>query len=216
MNWHAGDKIVDPHDRQDILKSLNEVMSQRARARATLGKSVKEFSSRLFAGIETVLATIEASGIPGLGKSRRLSHPAGGGMEGLQVFIEDWSIIFVPLLGFARPNVLDEARIPPYLFKLPAGRIAVFLTDDPSGKAFYDFLIFQDESWFAWGYGWPKQQSHIENTDFEALALELIHSFAEDIFMTWETREATPLATALDTKRRAYTFGLPGEEIQGL
>ena len=66
------------------------------------------------------------------------------------------AIIFVPMLSFARPNPADEARIPPIQFKELCGRIAVFLTDDPQGKAFYDFIIFQDESWFAWGYGWPK------------------------------------------------------------
>ena len=206
---------MDTDEHQQILMALHEIMTRRARVQADLARSVREFASRLFSAIETVLATMEASGIPGVGKSRRLAHPAGGGQEGLQVFVEDWSIIFVPLLGFARPNIVDEARVPPYQFKELCGRIAVFLTDNPSGTSFYDFLIFQDRSWFAWGYGWPKQQSDIESTDFEALALELVHSFAEDIFMTWQTRADTSLANALDTKKRAYTFGLPGEEIQG-
>ena len=206
---------MDNQERQTVLRSLNQVMTQRTQSHAALNKNLQEFSSRLFAAFETVLETMEASGIPGLGKSRRLVHPSGGGREGLQVFIQDWSIIFVPLPGLARPNLLDEARIPPYLFKDGCGRIGVFLTDDPQGVAFYDFLIFNDGSWFAWGYGWPKQQSDIASTDFEGLALELIHSFAEDIFMTWHTRDQTTLAIALDTKKRAYTFGLPGEEQQG-
>jgi hypothetical protein len=206
---------VDPQERQDILKALNQIMTARVRAQGALNKHVKEFSDRLFAAIETVLVTIEASGVPGLGKSRRLVHPAGGGREGLQVFIQDWSIIFVSLPGVARPNILDEARIPSSQFKDGCGRIGVFLTDEPDGKAFYDFLIFQDGSWFAWGYGWPKQHSDIENTDFEGLALELIRSFAQDIFITWHTRDQTTLSTVLDAKKRAYTFGLPGEEQQG-
>jgi hypothetical protein len=89
------------------------------------------------------------------------------------------------------------------------------LTDDRTASAFYDFLIFRDRSWFAWGYGWPKQQSDIDNTNFEALALELLQSFVEDIFKTWHTRQDTSLEVALDAKKRAYEYGLPGEDIQG-
>jgi hypothetical protein len=207
---------MHPQEHQEVLRSLNQVMTRRAEALATLQQHIKDFTTHLFSAIETVLAAMEASGIPAIGKSRRLVHPAGGGRDGLQVFIEDWSIIFVPLPGVARPNAADEARIPPYQFKETCGRIAVFLTDDPQGDAFYDFLIFQDGSWFAWGYGWPKQQAAIANTDFEGLALELIYSFAKDIFITWHARSLTTLATALDSKKRAYNFGLPGEEQQGL
>ena len=121
----------------------------------------------------------------------------------------------MPMLSFARPNPADEARIPPIQFKELCGRIAVFLTDDPQGKAFYDFIIFQDESWFAWGYGWPKQQDAIANTDFEALAWDLLHSFTRDIAVTWNTRDETTLAMAFDPKHRGYTFGLPGDERHG-
>jgi hypothetical protein len=207
---------MESQERQDILRSLNQIMTARMNAQGVLNKNINEFSSRLFSAIENVMASIEAAGIPGMGKSRRLVHPAGGGREGLQVFIEDWSIIFVPMPGFARPNIADEARIPPSQFKDACGRIGVFLTDEPQGTAFYDFLIFQDGSWFAWGYGWPKQQSDIESTDFEGLALELLRSFAKDIFITWHARAQTALSTALDAKKRAYMFGLPGEEQQGL
>jgi hypothetical protein len=206
---------VNPDERQKIIESLGKMMNQRTDAQEVLDKHLKEFSSRLFTALEKVLATMPTQGISGLGKSRRLVHPAGGGYEGFQVFIEDWSIIFVPLLGFARPNASDEARIPPVQFKEPCARIGVFLTDDPQGRAFYDFLIFQDGSWFAWGYGWPKQQSDIESTDFEGLALELVYSFVRDIFITWNTRSNTVLATALDPKKHGYTFGLPGEDRMG-
>jgi hypothetical protein len=207
---------VNAEERQHVLTLLNQMMSQRVQTQTSLNTTLKEFSDRLFSALESILETMQASGIPGVGKYRRLVHPAGSGREGFQLFIEDWSIIFVPLLGHARPNILDEARIPGAQFKEPCGRIAVFLTDDPNGNAFYDFLIFQDGSWFAWGYGWPKQQSDLESTDFEALALELVHSFIKDIFVTWHTRDATPLSTALDAKKRCYVFGLPGEDRQGV
>lgn len=205
---------MDLEERAKVFKALNKLMTERAVMHARLEENLQEFSARLFDALERVLAEMAAAGIPGVGKTRRLVHPAGKGREGLQIFIEDWSIIFVPLLGFARPNDDDEARIPPYQFKEWCARIAVFLTDDPAGRAFYDFIIFQDRSWFAWGYGWPKQQSDIEHTNFEALALELIESFIQDIFITWHTRSDTALALALDAKRRAYSFGLPGEDIR--
>lgn len=205
---------MDLEERAKVLKALNKLMTERAVMQARLEENLQEFSARLFDALERVLAEMAAAGIPGVGKTRRLAHPAGKGREGLQIFIEDWSIIFVPLLGFARPNDDDEARIPPYQFKEWCARIAVFLTDDPAGRAFYDFIIFQDRSWFAWGYGWPKQQSDIEHTNFEALALELVESFIQDIFITWHTRADTSLALALDARRRAYSFGLPGEDIR--
>jgi hypothetical protein len=207
--------VTSPHPHEDVINDLAQHMQERARIQAELNRNVEEFTARLFAALENALAALAAANVPGLSKSRRLVHPAGGGREGLQVFIEDWSIIFVPLSGLARPNVLDEARIPPAAFKEGCGRIGDFLTDDPDARAFYDFLIFQDGSWFAWGYGWPKQQSDIDSTDFNGLALELIDSFVKDIFVVWQNREQTLLATALDAKKRAYDFGLPGEEQQG-
>ncbi|NLX10870.1 MAG: hypothetical protein GXY36_14555 [Chloroflexi bacterium] len=199
-------------ERHRFLETIDQLMRHRAEAQVRLNNNLKEFSARLFAALENVLNEVAASGTPGLGKPRRLVHPAGGGREALQIFIEDWSIIFVPLLGIARPNVADEARVPPGQFKELCARIAVFLTDDPDGDAFYDFIIFQDGSWFAWGYGWPKQQDDIESTDFNALAVDLIHSFIKDIFVTWNTRSNTPLATAMDARKRAYVYGLPGED----
>ena len=202
-------------EREDLLKSLNQTMTRRMQTRRTLNDTLREFCERLFAGMEAVLETMQTSGIPGIGKYRRLTHPGARGHEAFQVFIEDWSIIFVPMSGFARPNLDDEALIEQYLFKQACGRIGVFLTDEPQGAAFYDFLIFEDRSWFAWGYGWPRQQADIQETDFEALALELINSFVKDIFVTWHTREETLLSQALDSKKHSYEFGLPGEEQHG-
>jgi hypothetical protein len=206
---------VNQDDRQKLFETLNQMMGRRMASRAMLANQLKEFSTRLFSAIEVLLAEAQAQGIPGLGKSRRLVHPAGGGREGLQIFIEDWSIIFVPMLGFARPNAADEARIPTAQFKEECARIGVFLTDDPQARAFYDFIILPDGSWFAWGYGWPRQQSDIDSTDFEGLALELIFSFVKDIFVTWDSRGETLLGTALDPKKQAYIYGLPGEERMG-
>jgi len=206
---------MNPEDRQKMIDSLDRIMREREQSRERLNASLREFSSRLFAALEKALAEMTAHNTPGLGKSRRLAHPSGGSREGLEIAIEDWSIIFVPMLSFARPNPEDEARIPPYQFKELCGRIAVFLTNDPQGIAFYDFIILQDQSWFAWGYGWPKQQDAIEHTDFEALAWELLHSFTRDITQTWNTRLQTTLASALDPKQRGYTFGLPGDERHG-
>lgn len=207
--------IMDNRVREDILKELHQIMSHRTQAHSKLDGILLEFSKRLFAAMESVFALMDEHGIPGFGKPRRLKHPGAPSFEAFQCYIEDWSIIFVPLPGIARPNVADEALIAPYLFKQPSARIGVFLTDEPHGEAFYDFLIFEDHSWFAWGYGWPRQQSDIQSTDFEALALELVHSFAKDIFTTWHIREKTVLSAALDAKKRCYEFGLPGEEQHG-
>lgn len=206
---------MKPEDREILLEKMSQFMDQRVEAQDKLANYLKEFSEHLFTAIERTMVELHARGIPGIGKSRRIVHPAGGGREGLQIFIEDWSIIFVPLQGYARPNAADEARILPVQFKESCARIGAFLGDDPQGKAFYDFILFQDGSWFAWGYGWPKQQSDIESTDFDGLSLELIYSFIRDIFVTWQARGDTQLATAMDVKKRAYTFGLPGEDRQG-
>ncbi len=206
---------MNAEEREQVKKTLQAIMVRRAEERQRLEQALQEFSARLFAALESVLDELKAEGVPGLGKYRRLAHPNAKGREAFQMFVEDWSIIFVPLAGFARPNPLDEALVAQIFFKQPSARIAVFLSDDPHGEAFYDFLIFTDRSWFAWGYGWPRQQSDIENTDFDELALELVHSFSKDIFTTWHTRAQTRLAEALDTKKRCYTFGLPGEEQHG-
>lgn len=206
---------MDTEQREHMLSQLNTLMTRRMSTNENLEKLIKEFSDRLFSAFERVLDELSTFGVPGIGRSRRLVHPAGGGYEGFQLFIDDWSIIFVPLRGFARPHAGDEARIPSVQFKEPCGRIAVFLNDDPKGEAFYDFILFGDRSWFAWGYGWPRQHDDIEHTDFDSLALELILSFVKDIFVTWHPRRETTLADALDTKRRPYLFGLPGDEQQG-
>lgn len=203
---------MDTRQRDALVKELNDVMTRHARMRSVLDSALQEFTTKLFAALEQVLSDLQAANIPGIGKYRRLTHPASREREAFQCFIEDWSIIFVPLPGMARPNAKDEPLIVPYLFKQPCARIGAFLNDDPASPAFYDFLIFDDRSWFAWGYGWPRQQAQIEDTDFEALALELIVSFAKDIFTTWHPRDETRLSEALDARRRCFVFGLPGED----
>jgi hypothetical protein len=119
----------------------------------------------------------------------------------------------VPLTGVARPNIRDEAQIPAFAFKEICGRIAVFIGSDPDQESFYDFLILADGSWFAWGYGWPRQDATLENTDFTLLAYALLNSFIKDIFVTWRTRGMTTLGDAMDARKRVYAFGLPGDEV---
>jgi hypothetical protein len=195
---------------------MGQILTERMQIQARLQEKLIEFTDRLFSAIETVLEDARQRDIPGMGKSRRFAHPAGGGREGLQIYIGDWSVIFVPLPGYARPNALDQARIPGAQFKDLCARIGVFLTEEPTTRAFYDFIVFADGSWFAWGYGWPKQQADIESTDFSTLAGELLYSFSRDIFLTWTQRTETTLAASMDPKQRTYLFGLPGEDRQGL
>ena len=81
------------------------------------------------------------------------------------------------------------------------------------------FLIFPDGSWFAWGFGWPRVADNIESTNFESMSFELLTSFVKDIHTTWRPRRltaipniGTALNQSLDAKKRAYHFGLPGDE----
>jgi len=93
--------------------------------------------------------------------------------------------------GIRRPNTDDEGAHSPVQFK-DRVRVSPPSDNDPSGDA---FMI----SWFSTtvvvrlGYGWPKQHSDIDQTDFDGLALELIYSFVRDIFVTWHTRGERPL-----------------------
>lgn len=206
---------MDAETKAKIITRLDKLTRSRVESRNHLNAILQDFTERLFVALERAVDDLQAAGIKGLGKPRRITHPAGGDREALQLFIEDYNIIFVPMNGVARPNTEDEARIPPVQFKELCARIAVFLTNEPQATAFYDFILFSDRSWFAWGYGWPKQQDDIEQTDFDSLALELLDSFIRDIFVTWRTRSATTLSIALDPKKRDYTFGLPGDERHG-
>jgi hypothetical protein len=180
---------------------------------------LQEFTKRLYESFEKAVAQTTAAGVPGLGKPRRIPHPSGDWRQALQLFIEDWTVIIVPLVGAAWPNPRDEARIPAAKFKEPAGRIAMFLGDDPNAESFYDFMLFADGFWFAWGFGWPKTEDTIEKTPFDRIAIELLTSFVKDIHTTWRPRRivgvsntGTALSQSLDAKKRAYNFGLPGEE----
>ena len=121
-------------------------------------------------------------------------------------------VSFVPLVGAARPNIRDEAQIAGASFKQICGRIAVFIGSEPDEESFYDFIILPDGSWFAWGYGWPRQDSTIDETDFTLLAYGLLNSFVKDIFVTWRARRDTTLGMAMDARKRSYVFGLPGDE----
>lgn len=196
----------------DAFKTLETILLQRRQQRGYLQQQTATFTEALFSALQTAILDCRARGLVELGEPRLIEHPAGGGRRALQISIEDWSVIFVPLVGTAWPNIRDEAQIPGAAFKELCGRIAVFIGSEPDAPSFYDFLILPNGSWFAWGYGWPRQASTIEETDFKALSYELLASFVKDIHTTWRTRDTTSLGTAMDARKRAYMFGLPGDE----
>lgn len=194
------------------LKILETILVQRRQQRAYLMKQTAAFADNLFNALQTAIYECRERGLTELGEPRLIDHPAGGGRRALQITIEDWSVIFVPLVGTAWPNPRDEAQIPGSAFKELCGRIGVFIGSEPETPAFYDFVILSNGSWFAWGYGWQRQAAAIEETNFPALAYELLASFVKDIHTTWRTRDATLLGSAMDARKRAYVFGLPGDE----
>ncbi|MEP7286314.1 MAG: hypothetical protein ABI947_11155 [Chloroflexota bacterium] len=201
------------------INALKAELTRRVQERKQIEALMEKFTGKLFDAFETAIAQTTASGVPGLNKPRRIPHPAGDWRQALQLYIEDWSVIIVPLVGAAWPNPRDEARIAAVKFKEPCGRIALFLGDEPSAESFYDFLIFSDGSWFAWGFGWPRIDDDIDLTNFETMAFELLTAFVRDIHTTWRPRRinvnatnGTALSQSLDAKKRAYNFGLPGDE----
>lgn len=209
----------DGHEGAHAIEALKQELTLRVEQRAAIDQLMEKFTAKLYDAFESAIAQTTASGVPGLGKPRRVPHPAGDWRQALQLFIEDWSVIVVPLVGAAWPNPRDEARIATAKFKESCGRIAFFLGDDPNTESFYDFLIFADGSWFAWGFGWPRINDDMESTNFETMAFELLTAFVKDIHTTWRPRRVlvqantgTALSQSLDAKRRAYDFGLPGEQ----
>jgi hypothetical protein len=209
-----------PHEDEDHpINELRKELTRRVAQRENIEKIMQGFTLKLFESFEAAINQTIALGVPGLGKPRRLPHPAGDWRQALQLFIEDWSVIIVPLVGSAWPNPRDDAKIASARFKESCGRIAFFIGDDPNAESFYDFLIFPDGSWFAWGFGWPRVADNIESTNFESMGFELLTSFVKDIHTTWRPRRltaipniGTALNQSLDAKKRAYHFGLPGEE----
>src|SRR5689334_3791817 len=160
----------DDSDGEQPIVALGKELATRAKQRAAIEQLMEKFCGRLYDAFERAIAQTTAEGIPGLGKPRRIPHPSGDWRQALQIFIEDWSIIVVPLVGAAWPNPRDEARIDAFRFKEPCGRIAMFVGDDPNTESFYDFLIFSDASWFAWGFGWPRVADDLDSTNFERMA----------------------------------------------
>ena len=195
------------------MQELESLITERRREREFVIKQVNQFTTSLFGAFQAVMVEARERGLSELGEPRMIDHPAGGGRRALQLPIEDWSVILVPLVGMARPNSRDEAQIPGFFFKQHCGRIAVFIGNEPETESFYDFLILPNGSWFAWGYGWPRQAATIEETDFKALAAGLLLSFIKDIFKTWRTRDETLLSHSMDARKRAFIFGLPGDEV---
>ncbi|MCB9451146.1 MAG: hypothetical protein H6672_06885 [Anaerolineaceae bacterium] len=201
-----------PKQEEKALLSLEGILLERRHQREYIQKQTTMFVESLFAALRTVIYECRERGLTELGEPRLIDHPAGGNRRALQIPIEDWSVIFVPLVGEAWPNFRDDARIPGSAFKELCGRIAVFIGNEPATTSFYDFLILPNGSWFAWGYGWPRQESTFKSTDFRLLAFEIIESFVKDIHTTWRIRVETELSMAMDSRKRAYVFGLPGDE----
>jgi hypothetical protein len=201
----------EPKTHERLVAEMEIVLKDRRSRRQRIIELTKVFTELLFQGLQTAVLDLRQRGLTELGEPRLVDHPAGG-RRALQIPIEDWSIMFVPLVGVARPNLRDEAQIPPMAFKELCGRIAVFIGSDAERRAFYDFLILADGAWFAWGYGWPRQDATMDNTDFNELAYELLNSFIQDIFVTWRTRDETTLGAAMDARNRVYNYGLPGDE----
>jgi hypothetical protein len=203
---------VDSRHTEKYFRILENTLIARRDQRAYLNEQTETFAEALFVALQQVIYECQDHGLAELGQPRFLEHPAGGGRRALQIPIEDWSVIIVPLIGTAWPNMRDEAQIPGAAFKELCGRIAVFIGSEPEATSFFDFLILPNGSWFAWGYGWPKQATTLEDTDFRALAYELLSSFIKDIHTTWRPRAETLLGEAMDARRRVFTFGLPGDE----
>lgn len=207
--------MIDRDDvRNQALNEIEETLTKRKQDTERLEHLLETFTNRLFSGFEEAIELVHGRGIHNISKARYLNHPIGGWRRVMQIGIDDWRIIMVPMIGMARPNLKDEAMIPGSYFKEPCARVAFFLMqqDDPQTTAFYDAIILLNGSWFAWGYGWPKQQDDAENTNYTNLALDMLSSFVKDIHLRWNARDETTLAEAMDAKRRAYRFGLPGEE----
>ncbi|MEO8608182.1 MAG: hypothetical protein ABI690_09890 [Chloroflexota bacterium] len=202
----------DSKQSEKAYKTLERILLQRREQRAYLDQQTSDFADALFSALHQAVYECQERGLTELGEPRYLEHPAGGGRRALQIPIEDWNVIFVPLVGTAWPSIRDEAQIPGAAFKELCGRIAVFIGSESEATSFFDFLIFTNGSWFAWGFGWPKQAATIEDTDFQALSFELLSSFVKDIHMTWRPRSETELGTAMDARRRVFRFGLPGDE----
>lgn len=194
-------------------EAIEKNLAERRKQRENAKKHTQHFADELFKALQEVAKECQAKGIKEIGTPRLIDHPAIAGKHALNLPIEDWNIVFVPLAGAARPNVRDEAQIAQVAFKRTCGRIAAFIGNDPNTNAFYDFIILPSGGWFAWGYGWPLQADTMEDTDFHTLALELLSRFTADIFTTWRVRGDTSLSAVMDKQKRAYDFGLPGDEL---
>jgi len=113
-------------DERHPLNILRKELNARRAQQEKIEKLLKEFPRRLYSGFESAVSKALAYGITNLGQPQRIPHPAGGWRQALRLPIDDWSIIIVPLVGAARPNLRDEARIPNARFKELSGSTAYF------------------------------------------------------------------------------------------
>lgn len=117
-------------DERHPIHTLRRELNEQRKQREQIEKLLQEFTEKLYAGFEHAVEVALKAGVKGLYKPRRLPHPAGGWRQALQLPIEDWFVVIVPLVGAARPNVRDEARLPNARFKELSGRIALFIGDE--------------------------------------------------------------------------------------
>src|SRR5690349_162366 len=115
---------MDTRDREQLIKEMQQTMQHRSEFREQIQNALKNFTNSLFTSLEQDVVVAQQSRIQAFNTPRRLVHPGGNGLSILQLFIEDWSIVLVPLTGVARPALKDEAQVPGSRLKEPTGRIA--------------------------------------------------------------------------------------------
>ena len=110
---------------------IKKALMTRREQRTFLNQQLTEFTKGLYGGLQVAVKELREKGMTELAEPRLLDHPAGDGRKALQLGIEDWSVVFVPLVGLAWPNARDEAQIPGSSFRELAARIAVFIGSEP-------------------------------------------------------------------------------------
>ena len=95
---------------EQSIQEAETILVRRRNERAQILERTQRFTDMLFQALQSAIYDLRERGLTELGEPRYIDHPAGGGRKALRIGIEDWSIIFVPLVGTARPNIRDEAQ----------------------------------------------------------------------------------------------------------
>ena len=105
-------RVLSPlptHSDESLLPTLKQELLARKKQRDALDLVMRDFTPRLFDAFEESIRQATELGAPNFGKPRRIAHPAGDWRQALQIYIEDWSVIFVPLVGSAWPPFFNKA-----------------------------------------------------------------------------------------------------------